>query len=424
MIRFRRVDGSRALVAVGFALVCGCSQQLMPTPNLIVQTKEDPFAAVPAALQTSDVDVLFVTDRASTLDKKNQPVFGYERSRSLSFGSLKVGIGHNMTWADLVRESRTQSRRKALPLWNKEITIVGKFPETPPKRSMVDGVMKEDPAYKTSFEESRASFGNEIARRIALNPSRKEAYIFVHGFNNTLEDAAFVIADLWHFMGRGGVPIAYSWPAGMNYAYDRESGEYTVFHLKQFLRVLASCPDLTKVHIIAHSRGTDVTTTALRELNIEYTAAGKSARSELKLGNLILAAADLDLDVTTQRIGAEGVFFVPERMTIYVSQADKALGAAIWLFKSRARVGDSSAKDLSEDQRQALFEYNRLQVINARVSAGAIGHDYFHSNPAVSSDIIRIFRDNSDPGAEYGRPMKRASDGFWEIRDDYMVAGH
>ncbi len=424
MTLLRRVDGSRTLVAVGFALVCGCSQQLMPTPNLIVQSKEDPFAAVPAALQTSDVDVLFVTDRASTLNKKNQPEFGYERSRSLSFGSLKVGIGNNLTWTDLVRESRTHSRRKALPLSHKEITIVGKFPETPPKRSVVDGVIKEDPAYKTSFEESRASFAQEVARRIALNPSRKEAYIFVHGFNNSLDDAAFVIADLWHFMGRGGVPIAYSWPAGLNYAYDRESGEYTVFHLKQFLRVLASCPDLTKVHIIAHSRGTDVTMSALRELNIEYAAAGKSARSELKLGNLILAAADLDLDVTTQRIGAEGVFFVPERMTIYVSQADKALSAAMWLFKSRARVGDSSAKDLSEGQRQALLEYSRLQVINARVSAGAIGHDYFHSNPAVSSDIIRIFRDNSDPGPEHGRPMKRASDGFWEIRDDYMVAGH
>ncbi|MBI5762839.1 MAG: alpha/beta hydrolase [Planctomycetes bacterium] len=417
------VIARRTLVAVGLAWVSGCSQQLMPTPNLIAHAKDDPFVGVPGALQSSDVDVLFVTDRAETVNKKNQPEFGYERSRAVSFGSLKVGIGHDVSWPDLVRESRTQSRRLPLTLSRKEIRVIGKFPETPPKRSMVDGVVKDDPGYKTSFDESRALFSKEIARRVALNPSRHEAYVFVHGFNNSLDDAAFVIANLWHFMGRGGIPIAYSWPAGLSYAYDRESGEFTVFHLKQFLRVLASCPELTKVHIIAHSRGTDVTMTALRELHIEYSSAGKVARNELKLGNLILAAADLDLDVTTQRIGAEGVFFLPERMTIYVSQSDKALGAAVWLFKSRVRVGDASAKDLSEGQRQALLEYNRLQVINSRVSAGAIGHDYFHSNPAVSSDIIRILRDDRDPGAEHGRPMKRAADGFWEIRDDYMCAG-
>lgn len=424
MLKLPGTLGRRSLVAVTFMLVCGCSQQLMPTPNLIAHSKDDPFASVPAALQASDVDVLFVTDRAETANKKNQPEFGYERSRAVSFGSLKVGIGKDVTWPDLVRESRTQSRRTALTLSRREIRVIGKFPETPPKRSWVDGAVREDPAYKPLVDQAQALFKGEVARRVALNPSRNDAYVFVHGFNNSLDDAAFVIAELWHFMGRGGVPIAYSWPAGLSYAYDRESGEFTIFHLKQFLRTLASCPELGKIHIVAHSRGTDVTMTALRELFIEYTNAGKVARNELKLGNLILAAADLDLDVTTQRIGAEGVFFLPERMTIYVSQADKALGAAMWLFKSRARVGDSSAKDLSEGQRQALLEYSRLQVVNARVSAGAIGHDYFHSNPAVSSDVIRILRDNSDPGAEHGRPMKRAEDGFWEIRDVYMRENH
>ena len=45
---------------------------------------------------------------------------------------------------------------------------------------------------------------------------------------DSFEDAIFRIAELWHFLGREGVPIAYTWPAGhpgllRGYNYDRES---------------------------------------------------------------------------------------------------------------------------------------------------------------------------------------------------------
>ena len=170
---------------------------------------------------------------------------------------------------------------------------------------------------------------NEFVRRLSAT-ARKEAFVFVHGFNNDFEDAAFVMAELWHFLGREGVPIIYSWPAGRQtstrgYNYDRESGEFTVYHLKEFLRTLASCAELEKFHLIAHSRGTDVATTALRELNIELGCGGQDARGLLKLGNLVLAAVDMDMGVTLQRIASEYVGRVAESVTIYSSTKDKAL---------------------------------------------------------------------------------------------------
>ena len=78
-------------------------------------------------------------------------------------------------------------------------------------------------------------------------------------------------AELWHFLGRQGVAVAYTWPAGgegvlRGYNSDYNSSEFTVYHLKQTLRAIAGCPDVKKIHIIAHSRGTDVTVNALREL--------------------------------------------------------------------------------------------------------------------------------------------------------------
>ncbi|HKQ50314.1 MAG TPA: alpha/beta hydrolase [Phycisphaerae bacterium] len=395
----------------------------MPTPNMYLHTDINPFAEVPPALQTSDIDVLFVTDRAETKDKNGKPDFGYGRSRSLAFGSYIVGVGNNVSWADLVADSRTKSRKNALPLWRKEIRVIGRLDETPTPMIMIDGVPSEDPAVRQRSEQARDVFCAEVSRRLALTPSKKEVAVYIHGFNNSMDDAAFTIGEMWHFGGRKGVPIAYTWPAGKSYPADYESCQFTIFHLKQFLRGIASCPDVEKIHLIAHSRGTDVTTTALRELNIEYKSAGKSTRDALKLGNLVLCAADLDLDVVGQRLGAERLQFVPERVTLYVSQTDRALGAASkFIFKGGDRLGHMTAADLSPQQRKSLAMFPQLQIIDANIKSDLIGHAYFHTNPAVSSDLLLVLRDNAGPGAENGRPMIRRDDGFWEIRDDYLLS--
>jgi hypothetical protein len=61
-----------------------------------------------------------------------------------------------------------------------------------------------------------------------------------------------------------------------------------------------------------------------------------------------------------------------------------------------------------------------IQIVDARISnAGAFGHDYFHSNPAVSSDLILLIRYGLGPGAENGRPLGVDKKGFWVIDDKY-----
>jgi esterase/lipase superfamily enzyme len=404
-------------------LISGCAQQLMPTPNMYINRDNNPFADVPPELQTSDIDVLFVTDRAEKKDQNGKSDFGSDRSRSLAFGSYIVGVGKGVSWPDLVANSRTNSRNKSLPLYRKDIRVIGRLDETPSPMILVDGVPSEDPAAQARREQARDVFCAEVTRRLALTPSKKEVAVYIHGFANSIDDAAFTIGEMWHFGGRKGIPIAYTWPAGRSYASDYESCQFTIFHLKQLLRGLASCPGVEKIHIIAHSRGTDVTTTALRELNIEYKSAGKVTRDELKLGNLVLCAADLDLDVVGQRIGAERVHLIPERLTVYTSQTDRALGAAAkFVFKGGDRLGTMNAADLTPQQKKSLAMFPQLQIIDAHIKSDMIGHAYFHTNPAVSSDLILVLRDNAGPGTEHGRPMTHREDGFWEIRDDYLLA--
>jgi esterase/lipase superfamily enzyme len=153
--------------------------------------------------------------------------------------------------------------------------------------------------------------------------------IFVHGVNTSFDEAVLTQAELWHILGRQGVPIVYSWPADngglFGYFVDRESAEFTIFHFKQFVKMLASFPEVEGINIIAHSRGAAVTTTALRELVIETRAAGKRPRDHLRIDNLVLASADLNFDIVRQRLMAEKFGPAIGQITSYVTRSDKAL---------------------------------------------------------------------------------------------------
>jgi esterase/lipase superfamily enzyme len=304
------------------------------------------------------------------------------------------------------------------------ISEQARFPRTPLPIVKTDEGVIEAPTVKARQIESAKKFSDELRRRLA-STDLKEAYLFIHGYNDSFEDGAYVISELWHFLGRRGVPMMYSWPAGAGlsvrgYEHDRESGEFTIFHLKQFLRTVAACPELKKINIIAHSRGAHVATSALRELFIEAKSAKVDPKKMFKISHLVLASPDMDLDVTIQRLGAEHFFLGVERFTIYVTAGDKAIGFSDWLSESRRRVGDMRLADLGPEMQKIVAGLPSTNFISAHVKLGFVGHDYYRSNPAVSSDLILLLRDNRPPGAANGRPLTKAAGHYWRITDDYL----
>ena len=144
-----------------------------------------------------------------------------------------------------------------------------------------------------------------------------------------------------------------------------------------------------------------------------------SVRDTLKIGNVFLASPDMDLDVTGQRFGAERFFRVCEKLTIYVSKNDKALGIAEELFRSRQRLGQLRPEDLTETQRNSLKLMGSVDIVDTRLKTGFIGHSYFHSNPAVSADVMLLLRFGVDAGSPQ-RPMRQAIPQYYVIDDpDY-----
>lgn len=419
------------LLLTGASVGTGCSSapQLMPTPNLYAHDHREPFVDVPPDLQNNKVDVLYLTDRTplqeSTPDKR---AYGYGRSRSVAFGVSTVEIGKDVSWDELAAASRTSKRAVKLPVSVIQTKELVRFPPSPKTLIELPSAAERSthPTTATTLQAEvdieKEQCKAELTARLAKTPV-KEAYVYVHGYNNDFNGSVMTIAQLWHFFGRQGVPIAYTWPAGRGgllrgYTYDRESSEFTVYHLKEMLRVLASCPELEKVHIIGHSRGTDVVVSALRELHLEMSGGGRATGKELKLATVVLAAPDLDIEVMIQRMVTARLGNVAERSAIYVCAKDSALGISNWLFGGGGRLGKLKGDMFSPEELDALRKRRSVQIIDARISdPGPHGHSYFHTNPAVSSDLILLIRDKRVPGDD--RPLKADPKGFWFVDDQY-----
>ncbi|MEM6903902.1 MAG: alpha/beta hydrolase, partial [Pseudomonadota bacterium] len=246
------------------------------------------------------------------------------------------------------------------------------------------------------------------------------------GIQNFGEDGAYNLADIWHFTGRHGVPVFYSWPAAhgglLGYFVDSESGEYSIYHLKETIRILAAIPELENLHILAHSRGTVLVSTAIRELVIEARGAGISPRDRLKMQNVILAAPDLDFGVVQQRLAAERLETAIGHITVYTNAGDEALGLSQFLVAG-LRFGRVTSNDLSDREKQALNKIRNVSFINVQGIDGFIGHSYYRTNAGALSDIATVIKDSAAPGSTQ-RPLINGDGNFWTLPEGYPNRGN
>jgi esterase/lipase superfamily enzyme len=426
----------RTCLLISFILLlAACSGQrvMMPTPNIEVNPEKDHYADLHPELKSTEVPLFYITDRKPERDENGNLEYGYGRSPSLAFGTTVVDLGEDISWEELVEASRTQQRLKEVPLKRRELTEIIRGPNSPLPYTEVDGKIIEDPEYLAAQMAVKERFRQEIVRHLARTP-RKEIFIFVHGFHNDFNDAAFAMAELWHFMGRIGIPLIYTWPAGhpglFGYTYDRESSEFTVFHFREVIRFLATFPEVERINIIAHSRGTGVAIAALRELTIAARARGENPREKFKIHNFVLAAPDLDTQVAQQRLVGDHLAISADRFTIYSSPADKAIGWSDKLFDSPVgRVGNLSPETLTAEAKAVLRRGNsNIAFVNFQSTsdksdsnADSFGHSYFRNAPTVSSDLVLMLRDDLDPGPP-GRPLEDLGLSFWRVPPGYPAS--
>jgi esterase/lipase superfamily enzyme len=286
---------------------CATTYPLMPTPVLYTGTQaKQLFTTVPSE-QRAPLDLLYITDRVPATGPDPTDPYTANRSRSMAFGSTTVEFGDDISWDALVSQSTLVKRTTELNLKPGPTKELGRYPRVPYRIAETSTGLSRDPAYVDEHEKANRALQDEVARRLAVAP-RKEVVMFVHGYANTFEHAALTMGELCHFLGREFVCAIFSWPAGGNrggflgYDVDRESSEFAVEHLRKVIRTIADTPGLEKIHLIAHSRGTDVLVTAVSDLGAEVYITKTTLAHRFKIGNIVLIAPDIDADVAPTKI--------------------------------------------------------------------------------------------------------------------------
>jgi esterase/lipase superfamily enzyme len=224
----------------------------------------------------------------------------------------------------------------------------------------------------------QAAFLARLEAEIARTKGR-QAFVFIHGFNNSFASAAYRTAQMAFDLNVDCVPILYSWPSRGSperYAADLEQVQDSLPRIKAFLRLVGRQTQAERIHLIAHSMGTRLLSTALAEL----------ADEDEKLphiNQIILAAPDIDAKEFVDNI-APRIENTGQRITIYQSQRDQALYVSQLLMHvtSIPRLG-LRAIDLS---RWPRFD----QVDCTWVDDSTIGHMYVGGESEVLDDVRAV----------------------------------
>ncbi|HEY0120685.1 MAG TPA: alpha/beta hydrolase, partial [Rhizobium sp.] len=214
-------------------------------------------------------------------------------------------------------------------------------------------------------------------------PKSKRVLIFVHGFNNSYEDAVYRFAQIVHDSHADVAPVVFTWPSRasiFDYAYDKESTNYSRDALEEMLHRTASDPRVGDITVMAHSMGTWLAVEALRQMAI------RDGRVAPKITNVILASPDLDVDVFGQQFAALGKD--KPHFTLFVSRDDRALSLSRRISGNVDRLGqiDPTAEPYSselEKQGITVLDLTKLKT----------GDGLNHGKFAESPEVVRLIGD-------------------------------
>jgi esterase/lipase superfamily enzyme len=154
--------------------------------------------------------------------------------------------------------------------------------------------------------------------------------LYVHGYRETFETTSKDAAQIARMTGFDGPVIEYSWASQgevLSYAVDETNMYHDVRNFRDFLKTLAERPWVKEIVVVSHSLGARLVIPA-----IAYVDRTSSSADSSNISNVILASPDIDRE-TFERDIEEEVLSARRvannrRITIYVSQADKALAAS------------------------------------------------------------------------------------------------
>ncbi|ADZ71252.1 hypothetical protein SL003B_2829 [Polymorphum gilvum SL003B-26A1] len=213
-------------------------------------------------------------------------------------------------------------------------------PAHKPGRVEWPSVLPGDPsrhfvAREAGYLDDGDSFRRAVNAALADRPAHeRDVFVFIHGYNTLFAEGLYRFAQVVHDSGFTGVPVLFTWASRGNvtdYVYDLNSATVARDALEHTLAELMRS-DARRIHIMAHSMGTWLLMETARQI-----PSGDLTRSADRIGQVVLAAPDIDIDVfkaQMRRIGKP-----PRPYMILLSKDDRALSLSSRIAGGKARVG-------------------------------------------------------------------------------------
>ncbi len=194
---------------------------------------------------------------------------------------------------------------------------------------VTDFLTLDDRAYADAAD-FRADLRGAMDRR-----GQRDVVVYVHGFNNTLAESVYRVAQMHYDLKVPGVAVHYAWPSrgsALAYVYDRDSALFGRDGLEELLQEVAQA-GARRIVIVAHSMGGAVAMETLRQAAIRG-----DGRVIDRIGGVILISPDLDVDLFRAQARAMGR--LPQPFLIFGSHRDTVLRISSRLAGEPERLGN------------------------------------------------------------------------------------
>jgi len=247
-------------------------------------------------------------------------------------------------------------------------------------------------------------FWDSVRASLATKVEENSLLFFLHGFNQTFEQAAIRAAQLKYDLK---IPHAafYSWPSRAHFAEymaDGTSIEAAVPHIAEFLTRLVEVAgsQKLKLHVIAHSMGSRGLLLALERM----LALQKGSPSSFTIDDVIFAAADVDRERFVDCVSLTNS--LSNRRTLYASQKDMALALSRQGNKM-IRAGHLPPVTIAPDT-------DTIDVLD--FDLGDLGHSYFAGARKVLGDMHDSMHHGTPVKNRFGIVEQKTPGGsYWRL---------
>ncbi|WP_428031026.1 alpha/beta hydrolase [Ancylobacter sp.] len=283
------------MAAVAVPVLAGCASR--PGDDALSIIEVDPVSI-------SEHTILVASARAR--DSRPGVFYSGERTPELSFAKVEI----------------------AVPPTHKPGMV--EAPTKSPPNPATDMVVREA-VYRDTPKQFSADLNSELSK---YPVGKRQVVIFVHGYNTLFSEALYRLTQMAEDSKAPGVPVLFTWASRgevTDYVYDNNSATAARDRLEETMRLVFDS-GADQVTIVAHSMGNWVTVEALRQIKISDRPLPVN-----KLGNIVLAAPDIDVDVFKSQLKRFGK--LPKPFIVIVSRDDKALAFSDFIAGDKPRLG-------------------------------------------------------------------------------------